>query len=61
MSVDQEPRDRRVQFFLIASLACFALYLPTPPDLRWVPLVLGCVYLVLSALTGLDLWSKRRR
>ena len=60
MSVEREPRDRRVQFFLIASVMCFALYLPTPEDLRWVPLALGCVYALLAVLTALDAWSKRR-
>ena len=60
MSVEREPRDRRVQFFLIAAVMCFALYLPTPEDLRWVPLALGCVYTLLAVLTALDAWSKRR-
>ena len=60
MSAEREPRDRRVQFFLIAGVMCFALYLPTPEDLRWVPLALGCVYVLLAALTALDAWSKRR-
>ena len=62
---DQEPRlepgrDKRIPFFLIAATMCFALYYPTPPDFRWVPLSLGIVYLVLAALTALDHWSKTR-
>ena len=53
------PRDRRSQFFLLAAIACFALYYPTPPELRWVPLALGCVYVALAVLTALDRWSNR--
>ena len=59
MNADREPRDRRVQFFLIAGVLCFALYYPTPENLRWVPLALGSVYALLAALTALEAWSKR--
>lgn len=60
MNEERRPRDRRVQFFLIASVMCFALYLPTPEDLRWVPLGLGTIYVVLAVLTALDQISRRR-
>ncbi|HYD10111.1 MAG TPA: hypothetical protein VEA78_08410 [Acidimicrobiales bacterium] len=56
-----EPKDRRVQFFLVAAVACFLLYEPTPGDLRWVPLVLGTVYTLLAVLAALDQRSRRRR
>jgi hypothetical protein len=52
-------RDRRVPFFLVAAIAAFALYYPTPEKYRWVPTWLGIVYVALAALTALDLWSKR--
>lgn len=58
---DEVARDRRVPFFLIAAVACFLLYLPTPPDFRWVPLGLGIVYVALAALTALDQWTHTRR
>ena len=57
--VDQ-GRDRRVPFFLIAAIASLALYYPTPEAYRWVPLWLGVVYVVLAALTALDIWSRNR-
>ena len=52
--------DRRVSFFLIASLACFLLSFAAPTDLRNVPLVVSAVYLVLAAATALEQWSDRR-
>jgi hypothetical protein len=56
-----EPgRDKRVPFFLVAALIVIALYYPTPPDFRWVPLTLSITYVVLALLTALDQWSKRR-
>ena len=62
MTRPEEPSgDRRVPFFLIAAVACFALYFPTPPDFRWVPLSVGIVYTVLAALTALDQLSRRSR
>lgn len=51
--------DRRVPFFLIATIVAFALYYPTPEKYRWVPLWLGIVYAALAALTALDQFSKR--
>src|SRR5205085_2799256 len=45
------PRDRRVQFFLVAAVAALALYYPTPEAYRWVPLWLGIVYIVLALLS----------
>jgi hypothetical protein len=55
-----QGRDRRVPFFLIAAIASLALYYPTPEAYRWVPLWLGVVYVVLAALTALDIWSRNR-
>lgn len=53
-------RDRRVPFFLVAALASFVLYFPAPNDFRWVPVSLAIVYVVLAALTALDLWARSR-
>ena len=56
-----EPgRDKRVPFFLGAAVVVLALYYPTPPDFRWLPLVLAITYVVLAALTALDQWSRGR-
>jgi hypothetical protein len=57
----QQHRDRRVAFFLIAGIASLVLYYPTPEAFRWLPLWLGIVYVVLAALTALDIWSRNRR
>ncbi len=58
---DRSPNgDQRVPFFLAAALACLLLYLPAPPDYRWVTLVLAAVYTVLAGLTALDRWSRNR-
>ncbi len=59
--LQSEPKDRRVQFFLVAAVACFLLFEPTPADLRWVPLTLGAVYVLLALLAALDVRSRRRR
>ena len=61
MSEQREQRDRRVQFFLVAAVACFALYFPTPEGMRAVPLLLGTTYTVLATLTALDQQSRNRR
>lgn len=53
--------DRRVWFFVIAGLVSAALYLPSPPEFRWVTVVLAGVYFVLAALTALDNWSRNRQ
>ena len=59
---DVEPgRDKRVPFFLVASVMVLALYYPTPEKYRWVPLWLAIVYAVLALLTFLDQWSRGRR
>ena len=54
-------RDQRVPFFLVAAIAAFALYYPTPEEFRWVPLWLGLTYTVLAGLTALDQWSRARQ
>jgi hypothetical protein len=54
-------RDRRVPFFLIAAIASWLLYFPTPGMYRWVPMWLGIVYAVLAGLTAVDLWSRDRQ
>jgi hypothetical protein len=56
----EQPRDRRVPFFLVASAAALALYYPTPEAFRWVPLWLGITYFVLAVLSALDKWSRDR-
>ena len=53
-------RDRKVPFFLIGAIVSLVLYYPTPEEFRWVPLCLGISYVVLAALTALDIWSRGR-
>ena len=53
--------DRRVSFFLIASVTCAVLTFAAPADLRQVPIVVAAVYLVLALLTALERWSELRR
>lgn len=47
-------------FFVIAAATALLLYWPAPDDMRWVPLALAVVYLVLAVLTALDQWSRSR-
>jgi len=60
MHDDGPPRDRRVQFFMVAAVVVLALYYPTPEEFRWVPLWLGITYIVLALLSALDKWSRER-
>jgi hypothetical protein len=53
--------SRRVVFFAGAALLCALLVPVSPADLRWVPMAVSAVYLVLAALTGLEDWSEERR
>lgn len=46
--------DRRAVFFLVAAIACFLLVPVGEPEFRGTAVVVGCVYLVLSALAALD-------
>jgi hypothetical protein len=51
--------DRRVPFFAIVALICFALVPVADTKLRYVPITTGIVYLVLSVVFLLD-WLSRR-
>ena len=51
--------DRRAVFFLCAALACLLLTPLADESLRWVPLTLAAVYVVLAILSLLDSWSQR--
>jgi len=52
--------NRRVSFFLVAALVCFALTPVLDAKFEWVPKWLGVVYLGLALLAGLDVWGRRR-
>lgn len=51
--------DRRVPFFAVVALVCFALIPVSDDSFDQVPLVVGCVYTVLTVLFLLD-WLGRR-
>jgi hypothetical protein len=53
--------DRRALFFLGSAVVCLVLAPITPSDLRWFPLVLAGVYLVLAIASALDNWSRSRQ
>ncbi len=53
--------NRKVLFFLIASIACLLLAPVTQEKFRWVPLTLTGTYAVLALLTALDARSQHRR
>ena len=46
--------DRRALFFVAAAITCAALTPPAPQKLRWFPLVLAGIYLVLAAASYID-------
>jgi hypothetical protein len=52
--------DRRAIFFLGAGVICLVLTPLTPADIRWFPIVVAIVYLVLAAASALDNRSRRR-
>ena len=52
--------DKRIPFFLVASVAGFVLTPVADADHRWVPLAVGVTYVVLAALVALDSWSRAR-
>jgi hypothetical protein len=56
-----ERRDPRAGFFLVVAVICAVLIVPTPADLRWVPIALVVVYAVLAGLVVLDVLSRNRR
>jgi hypothetical protein len=49
--------DRRAHFFLGAAVLCAALAPLADAELRWVPVALAAVYVVLALLSMLDRWS----
>jgi hypothetical protein len=53
--------DRRGLFFLGAALICFALVPVGLDEHRKIAVVVGCVYLVLGALSMVDARTRRRR
>jgi hypothetical protein len=46
--------DRRAVFFVVAACVCGLLTPATDADLRWVPLALMGLYLVLALASWLD-------
>jgi xanthine/uracil permease len=52
--------NRRVAFFLVAALICFALVPVLDAKFQWVPKAVGVLYLVLTVLAALDVWGRRR-
>ena len=53
--------DRRGLFFLGAALLCFALVPVGLDEHRKIAVLVGCVYIVLAALSMLDARGRRRR
>jgi hypothetical protein len=49
--------DRRAHFFLGAAVLSGALAPLADAELRWVPIALAAVYVVLALLSMLDRWS----
>ncbi|MGI8661845.1 MAG: hypothetical protein ACR2LQ_01365 [Acidimicrobiales bacterium] len=56
----KEHRDRRVAFFLFAAAVCFVLVPVADPELRWVPIFVGVVYIVLAVASALDARSRSK-
>lgn len=52
--------DMRTKFFATASLIAFSLYPLAPHDLKYVPMWVGIVYVVLTLLCGLDSYSRNK-
>lgn len=52
--------DRRGVFFLVAAAACAVLIPVAQPDLRFVPVWLSIIYVVLAAVSFLDAASRGR-
>ena len=53
--------SRRMTFFAGAAILCALLVPLAPADLRWVPVVVSAVYVVIAALTGLEDFLEARR
>ena len=52
--------DRRALFFLGAAGLCAALIAETDAEVRWVPIALAVVYVVLALASWLDWRSSNR-
>ena len=53
--------DRRVPFFLVFAVVCLALVPFSDKGLRYVPIVVAIIYVVLAALFFFDWLSRRPR
>ena len=49
---------QRSFLFAMAAVVCVALVPLSDPDLRWVPVVVAAVYVVLALLAGLDQFGR---
>ncbi len=52
--------DKRALFFLVAAAVCAVLAPVTDSHLRWLPIALACLYLLLSAGSWLDHRSRAK-
>jgi hypothetical protein len=52
--------DRRAIFFLGAAVVCAAVITPTEAHLRWVPMALTVIYVLLALASYLD-WRSNNR
>ena len=52
--------DKRALFFLVAAVVCGVLAPVTDAHLRWLPIALACLYLVLCAASWLDYRSRSK-
>ena len=52
--------DRRAIFFLGAGVVCAALIAETDAELRWVPMALAAIYVLLALASYLDWRSSNR-
>jgi hypothetical protein len=55
----KERRDRRVVFFLVSAIVCFAL-VPAAEEFWYVAAVTGAIYVLLAVAAELDSRSRRR-
>jgi len=52
--------NRRVAFFAIAALVCFALIPVLDAKFQWVPKLVGGIYVALTLLAVADVLGRRR-
>ncbi|MDQ1711444.1 MAG: hypothetical protein QOE45_894 [Frankiaceae bacterium] len=52
--------NRRVGFFAVAALVCFAMVPVLDSKFQWVPKAVGLLYIVLTLLAALDAFGRRR-